>query len=132
MRVRVHHVIGFEAELPVFQVLVVGRALYLLQHLRKVVDWNFEKKLVAFHEHAARDEEEVDAVDGSLLVRVVVLHAVVAAVQIRVSVLVLAEQTDGEVLVRVGGVLAERLERRTELEEEQRVELDDREHEEGQ
>ena len=128
----VHHVVRVEAKLPVFQVLVVGRAVYLLQHVREVIQRQFEEELVAFHEHAARDEEEVDAVDGSLLVGVVVLHAVAAVLEIGVGVLVLAQEADGEVLVRVGGVLAEGFEGRAEFEHEQRVELDDREHEEGE
>lgn len=85
---------------------------------------------MSLHEHAPGDEEEVDGVDGGLLLGVVVVHAVVAVVQIRVGFLVLAQQADGEVLVRVGGVLAERFKRRAEFEQQQRVELDDREHEE--
>ena len=87
---------------------------------------------MAFHEHAARDEEEVDVFGDRLCVRVVVLHAVVAVLEICVCVVVLGEQADGEVLVRVGGVLPERLEGRAAFEQEQRVELDDREHEEGE
>ncbi len=131
MCVCVHHVLGVEAKLSVLEVLVFRRALYLLQHLREVVEGELEEELVAFHEHAARDEEEVDRVDCRLPVGVVVVHAVVPVVEIRVRVLVLAEQADGEVLVRVGRVLAERLECSAELEQEQRVELDDREHKEG-
>jgi hypothetical protein len=79
-------------------VLVFGRVVHLLHHLREVVEGQLEEELVAFHEHAARDEEEVDVFDLGLFVGVVVLHAVVAVVQICVGVLVLAEQADGEVL----------------------------------
>ena len=71
---------------------------------------------MAFHEHAARDEEEVDVFGDRLSVRVVVPHAVVAVVQVCVGVLVLGEQPDGEVLVRVGRVLAEGFEGRAAFE----------------
>lgn len=86
---------------------------------------------MSLHEHAPRDEEEVDVVDHELRV-VVVLHAVVAVFEIGVGVLVLGEEADGEVVVGVGGVLAERFEGRAAFEQQQRVELDDREHEEWQ
>ena len=87
---------------------------------------------MSLDEHAPRDEEEVDGVDGGASVGVVVLHAVVAVFEIGFCVLVLGEEADGEVVVGVSGVLAERFEGRAAFEQEQRVELDDREHEEWQ
>ena len=132
MCVHVHHVVRVQAEPPVFQVLVVWCVVHLLEHFWQVVDGQFEEELVSLHEHAAGDEEEVDGIDCGLSVGVAVLDAVVAVVQIRVGVLVLAEEADAQVVVRVARVLAERFERRADFQHEQRVELDDREHEEGQ
>ncbi len=86
----VHHVIGVETELPVAYVFV--GAVHVLQHFRQVVERKCEKELVAFHEHAPGDEEEVDAVDCRLSVGVVVLDAVVAVFKIGVGVVVFAEQ----------------------------------------
>ena len=117
MCVHVHHVVRVQAEPPVFQVLVVWCVVHLLEHFWQVVDGHFEEELVSLHEHAAGDEEEVDGVDDRLFVAVVVLHAVVAVFEIGVGVLVLGEEADGEVVVGVCGVPAERFERRAEFEE---------------
>ena len=86
----VRHAVGVEAKGPAPDVLVVGRGVHVPERLLQLVERELEEELVALHEHAPRDEEEVDAVYGGAAVGVVVLHAVAAVVEVGVGVLVLA------------------------------------------